>query len=78
MKDAVVNYYEECAIDNAKVELLKLIQRFYQCDVEEISSFGDTLAHWKNEIVNSFYIVGHTYKVDKDTGEVTSKAKKNE
>lgn len=76
LKDAIVDYYENCTYENAMEELLKLIQRFYQCNVEEISSFGDTLAYWKNEIANSFYIVGHSYIVDKDTGEVTSKAKK--
>ena len=34
------------------------------------------MAHWKNEIANYFYIVSHSYMIDKDTGEVTSKAKK--
>ena len=76
LKDAIVDFYENCTYENAREELLKLIQRFYQCNVDEISSFGDTLAHWKIEIVNSFYVVGHSYMVDKDTGEVTSKAKK--
>lgn len=76
LKDDIVNFYDTSAYKNAMENLMILIQKLYQCDIEELQSFGETLSKWKKEIVNSFIIVDYTYKVDKDTGEVVSKAKK--
>ena len=38
--------------------------------IPEMKEFARTLANWKQEIINSFIIVNHLYKINKDTGQV--------
>lgn len=76
LKDEVVRFYNECTSDNAKDELNKIIKRFKSSSVAEIVDFSKTLNKWKEEIVNSFYIVGHEYKVNAGTGYVAARQKK--
>lgn len=73
LKDAFVDFYEKNNFESADEALTKLIIRFEDSGIEEISNFAIVLRKWKKEIVNSFIIVSHSYKIDKDTGIVLSK-----
>ena len=35
-----------------------------------MKEFAQTLRNWKEEIINSFIVVKHSHKADKDTGQV--------
>lgn len=76
LRDDVVDFYENCTYENAMENLLVIIKKFHECDIEEMRQFGDTLFKWRKEIVNSFIVVAHSYKVDKETGEIIYSAKK--
>lgn len=76
LRDDVVDFYEKCTYENAMENILIIIKKLHDCDIEEMRQFGDTLSKWKKEIVNSFIIVAHSYKVDKETGELIYKSKK--
>lgn len=73
LKEEMVQFYNDCTVDNAEDELNKIIKRFKNSSVNEIQEFGKTLYKWRNEIVNSFYIVGYEYKVDAGTGYVAAR-----
>lgn len=51
-------FFKECTIDNAREELDNLIKKFEEFEHEEVAKFANTLKRWKNEIINSFIIVG--------------------
>jgi transposase len=70
LKDDVVDFYDENTIDTAEAALNELIQKFYRSGIPEMIKFGRTLRNWKQEIINSFTVVGVRHKVDKETGQV--------
>ena len=70
LKDDVVDFYNENTIDTAEAALNELIQKFYRSGIPEMIKFGRTLRNWKQEIINSFTVVGVRHKVDKETGQV--------
>lgn len=76
LKDDVVDFYSTSTSDNAGVKLEELITQFKDSSLDEMNQFGKTLAKWRNEIINSFFIVGYEYKVDADTGRVAARAMK--
>ena len=43
---------------------------FSSSGMTEMTHFGRTLRSWNTEIINSFIIVGKSYRVDKETGQV--------
>ena len=70
LKDDVVDFYDENTIDTAEEALNELIRKFYRSGIPEMIKFGRTLRNWKQEIINSFTVVGVRHKVDKETGQV--------
>ena len=70
LKDDVVDFYDENTLDTAEEALNELIQKFYRSGIPEMIQFGKTLRNWKQEIINSFTVVGVRHKVDKETGQV--------
>ncbi len=76
LKDDVVDFYTSCTIDTAEAKLKELIKKFKSSEVKEMKDFGKTLYKWRNEIINSFHIVGYNYRVDSDTGHVVVQEKK--
>lgn len=70
LKDDLVDFYDDSTYENAGENLNKLIRSFASSDVKEMTEFAGTLKNWKEEIINSFIIVGQSHKVDKDTGQV--------
>jgi len=76
LKDDLAGFYDTCTYETAPEALNILIQKFYTSGIPEMQEFSKTLRNWKQEIINSFIIVKHDYKVDRDTGQVVVSAKK--
>lgn len=57
LKYRIDQYYRKCTYEKAKKELGEIIIEFRDSGIEEMISFSNTLARWKNEVVNSFIIV---------------------
>ena len=74
LKEKCVDFYENSTYSTAKKKLNGLIGEFENASTEEMRNFGGTLRNWRNEIVNSFIVVSHTYEVDRKDGQVVSKA----
>ena len=70
LKNEIVDFYDENTVDSAEQALNELIRKFFRSGVPEMVEFGKTLRNWKQEIINSFIVVGASYKVDKETGQV--------
>ena len=76
LKDSLTDFYDTCTYETAPEALGILIQKFYSSGIPEMQEFSKTLRNWKQEIINSFIIVKHDYKIDRDTGQVVVSAKK--
>lgn len=70
LKLELVDFYSKSTIDNAKVNLENLIRSCIDTNIEEMIAFSNNLINWKQEIINSFTIVGTEYKVEADKGQV--------
>ena len=70
LKLELVDFYSKSTIDNAQVNLEHLIRSFIDTNIEEMIKFSNNLINWKQEIINSFTIVGTEYKVEADKGQV--------
>lgn len=57
LKYKMDQFYKHCTYEKAKSELTEIIIEFRDSGLEEMISFSNTLARWKNEIINSFIIV---------------------
>lgn len=74
LKDAVVDLYENYTFDTAPDRLNVIVRDFLSSNIDEMVDCGKTLLNWREEIINSFTIVKHSYKVDKDSGNVECRA----
>ena len=70
LKLELVDFYSKSTIDNAQVNLENLIRSCIDTNIEEMIAFSNNLINWKQEIINSFTIVGAEYKVEADKGQV--------
>ena len=70
LKLELVDFYSKSTINNAKVNLEQLIRSCIDTNIEEMIKFSNNLINWKQEIINSFTIVGAEYKVEADKGQV--------
>lgn len=70
LKDEVVDFYDENTYDTAEEALYELIQKFFRSGIPEMVEFGRTLRNWKQEIINSFIVIGVRHRIDKETGQV--------
>jgi transposase len=70
LKDEVIDFYDENTVETAEQTLNELIQKFFRSGIPEMIEYGKTLRNWKQEIINSFIVIGHRHKVDKETGHV--------
>ena len=70
LKLELVDFYSKSTIDNAKVNLENLIRSCIDTNIDEMIAFSNNLINWKQEIINSFTIVGTEYKVEADKGQV--------
>lgn len=71
LKDSLVDFYDVNTYETAPAALKELIRELSSSSVKEMNEFARTLRRWQEEIINSFIVVKHRYKVDKDTGQVT-------
>ena len=70
LKDDIVDFYDNNTAETAPAALKELVQRFFHSGIPEMKEAGRTLREWEQEIINSFIVVGQSYKVDKETGQV--------
>ena len=70
LKLELVAFYLKSTIDNAQVNLEHLIRSCIDTSIKEMIKFSNNLINWKQEIINSFTIVGTEYKVEADKGQV--------
>ena len=70
LKDELTDFYDDNTYETAPQALRELIQMFSSSGMTEMTHFGRTLRSWNTEIINSFIIVGKSYRVDKETGQV--------
>ena len=70
LKDDIVDFYDNNTAETAPEALKELIHRFFHSGIPEMKDAGKTLREWEQEIINSFIVVGKSYKVDKETGQV--------
>lgn len=57
LKFKMDQFYKTCTYEKAGRELSRLIIEFRDSGIEEMIAFSNTLARWKQEIINSFIIV---------------------
>ena len=76
LKDDLVDFYSENTCDTAPDSLRQLIHDFSSSGIPEMIHFSRTLRSWSTEIVNSFIVVGNSYRVDKETGQVVISERK--
>ena len=76
LKLKLVDFYSDSTINNAKQNLEELIRECIESDIEEMIAFSKNLIKWKQEIINSFTIVGFEYKIEADKGQVVVCGKK--
>ena len=70
LNDELTDFYDDNTYETAPQALRDLIQMFSSSGMTEMTHFGRTLRSWNTEIINSFIIVGKSYRVDKETGQV--------
>lgn len=70
LKEDIVDLYDKCTVNDVEKKLREVIKEFHESEIPEMVAFSRTLAKWKTEIINSFYVYGPVYQVDKDTGHV--------
>lgn len=70
LKLELIDFYSKSTIDNAQVNLEQLICSFIDANIEEMIKFSNNLINLKQEIINSFTIVGTEYKVEADKGQM--------
>lgn len=57
LKEDYILFNRTAALNNAEIELEKLIEAFKNCSVKEYKAFSSLLINWKKEIVNSFIVI---------------------
>lgn len=75
LKYKMDQFYKKCTYKKANIELSKLIIEFRDSGIEEMISFSNTLARWKQEIINSFIIVDKDHNKKLNNGIVENRNK---
>lgn len=73
LRDKCNDFYKNSTYDTAAKNLKILINEFRSASSEEMVSFGNTLAEWKHEVINSFIVIDNHYSIDPRDGHVVSR-----
>ena len=73
LKDKCNDFYNNSTYETAEKNLKVLIKAFRSAGSQDMIDFGNTLAEWKQEVINSFIVVNHEYSVDTGDGHVVSR-----
>lgn len=57
LKEDYILFNRTATLNNAEIELEKLIEAFKNCSIKEYKAFSSLLINWKKEIVNSFIVI---------------------
>ena len=67
------DFYRDSTYQTAEKNLKVLIKEFRSAGSEEMRAFGDTMARWRQEFINSFIVVANEYRVSSVDGRVVSR-----
>lgn len=73
MRNTLSKFFREGTKADAPERLQKILALLNQSQVKELNAFGQTVANWFWEIVNSFEIVRTEYVVDRKNGKARKK-----
>ena len=73
MRNALSSFFRDCTLENAEQNLRTILDKLNRSQVPELNAFGQTVASWFREILNSFAIVNTEYVVDKRNGKAKRK-----
>ena len=57
LKEDYISFNRTATLNNAEIELEKLIEAFKNCSIKEYKAFSSLLINWEKEIVNSFSVI---------------------
>lgn len=57
LKEDYILFNRTATLNNAEIELEKLIEAFKNCSIKEYKAFSSLLINWEKEIVNSFIVI---------------------
>ncbi len=57
LKEDYILFNRTATLNNAEIELEKLIEAFKNCNIKEYKAFSSLLINWKKEIVNPFIVI---------------------
>lgn len=57
LKEDYISFNRTATLNNAEIELEKLIEAFKNCSIKEYKAFSSLLINWEKEIVNSFIVI---------------------
>ena len=57
LKEDYISFNRTATLNNAEIELEKLIEAFKNCSIKEYKAFSSLLINWGKEIVNSFIVI---------------------
>lgn len=73
LKNKCNDFYKNNSYDTAEKALKKLIKEFRAASTQDMVDFGNTMAAWRQEIINSFIVVNNEYSVSSGDGHVVSR-----
>lgn len=73
LKNKCNDFYKNNTYDTAEKTLKKLIKEFRAASSTDMVDFGNTLAEWRQEIINSFIVVNNEYSISSVDGHVVSR-----
>lgn len=68
LKEKCNAFYENSTYDTALDNLKVLIKEFRSASSEDMVAFGNTMAEWRAEIINSFIVIDNEYSVNPEDG----------
>lgn len=73
LKNKCNDFYNNNTYDTAEKALKTLIKEFRAASSQDMVEFGNTMAEWRQEIINSFIVVNNEYSVRSADGHVVSR-----
>ena len=73
LKEKCNDFYKNSTYETAQKNLKLLIKEFRSASSEDMIAFGNTMAEWRAEIINSFLVVDNQYSVNPKDGHVVSR-----
>ena len=73
LKNKCNDFYTDNTYDTAEKALKALIKEFRAASSQDMVDFGNTMAAWRQEIINSFIVISNEYSIRSEDGHVVSR-----